>query len=452
MSNTVKLAPFLKVVKDITATFSKVKKLDYLNSGEFPIIDQSKNYIAGYTNNNSLINNWNNEEVVIFGDHTRVVKYVDFPIAIGADGVKVLKINSAISNSKYLYYFLKTTKIHDAGYSRHYKFLKALKIPILPLAEQQKTASFLTRIEALIQKRKESIQLLDELIKSTFLDMFGDPYNNKYKFPISTIGTLASDVKYGTSAPANNNGVYPYLRMNNIDYNGFWNFKDLKYINVDDSEKDKYLLRNGDLVFNRTNSRELVGKTAVYNKNNEIIIAGYLIRVRTNELANPWFIWGYLNSKIGKSVLFDLCNNIIGMANINATKLKAIQILIPPKQLQDKFASIVTKIEATKAKSQSSLDELNNLFNSTAQKAFKGELNLGNIKVIEKEISKEESQVLDEDKVLELIQSGSFEAKDYVNEKQNYDDIRDMVLKLMDEGKITQKFTDDKKMVLEIKQ
>ena len=71
------------------------------------------------------------------------------------------------------------------------------------------------------------------------------------------------------------------------------------------------------------------------------------------------------------------------------------------------------------------------------------------IEITEKEVSKEKAQILDEDKVLELIQSGSFEAKDHVNEKQSYDDIRDMLLKLMDEGKVTQKFSDDKKMVLE---
>ncbi|NOR57589.1 MAG: restriction endonuclease subunit S, partial [Sulfurimonas sp.] len=112
----IKYQPFLKIIKDSTSKFTKIKKQDYLVSGKFRIIDQGQKFIAGYTNNLELINNWD-EDIIIFGDHTRVIKYIDFPIAIGADGVKVLKIDSTKADTKYIYYFLKSVKLHNAGYS-----------------------------------------------------------------------------------------------------------------------------------------------------------------------------------------------------------------------------------------------------------------------------------------------------------------------------------------------
>lgn len=254
------------------------------------------------------------------------------------------------------------------------KTLESLKIPVLEINTQIEIANILTRAETLITQRKESIRLLDEFLKSTFLEMFWDPSNNKNKFPKGTIRDVATEVKYGTSSPAENEGHFPYLRMNNITTEGYLDFSNLKYINVDIKEKEKYIVRKGDLLFNRTNSKELVGKTGVFNEETEMIIAGYLIRVRLNEKANPWYIWGYLNSVHGKKTLFGMCKSIVGMANINAQELQSIKILIPPIELQDQFAQIVDKTEALKAQYQSSLQELENLYASLSQRAFRGEL------------------------------------------------------------------------------
>lgn len=256
------------------------------------------------------------------------------------------------------------------------KTLESLKIPALEINTQIEIANILTHAETLITQRKESIRLLDEFLKSTFLEMFGDPSNNKNKFPKGTIRDVAVEVKYGTSSPAENEGHYPYLRMNNITTEGNLDFSNLKYINVDIKDKEKYVVRKGDLLFNRTNSKELVGKTGVFNEETEMIIAGYLIRVRMNEKANPWYIWGYLNSVHGKKTLFGMCKSIVGMANINAQELQSIKILIPPIKLQAQFARIIEKTEALKVQYQSSLLELENLYGSLSQRVFRGELKL----------------------------------------------------------------------------
>ncbi len=238
-------------------------------------------------------------------------------------------------------------------------------------------ASVLSKAENLIAQRKESIRLLDEFLKSTFLEMFGEPATNKKKFQKGKIRDVVTEVKYGTSSPAEDEGLYPYLRMNNITPEGYMDYSKLKFINItDEKDKEKYVVRKGDLLFNRTNSKELVGKTGVFNEDSEMVIAGYLIRVRTNERANSWFLWGYLNSIHGKQTLLGMCKSIVGMANINAQELQGIKILIPPIKLQTQFAHIVEKTEILKTQYQQSLQELENLYGSLSQKAFRGELGI----------------------------------------------------------------------------
>ncbi len=253
--------------------------------------------------------------------------------------------------------------------------LESIPIPLPSLTDQLHIANLLTKAENLIAQRKESIRLLDEFLKSMFLEMFGDPSTNTKKFAKGTLRDVITEVKYGTSSPAEDEGLYPYLRMNNITPDGYMDYSKLKYINIsDEKEKEKYVVRKGDLLFNRTNSKELVGKTGVFNEDSEMIIAGYLIRVRTNENANPWFLWGYLNSIHGKQTLLGMCKSIVGMANINAQELQRIKILIPPIELQTQFAQFVEKTEALKTQYQESLTELENLYGSLSQRAFRGEL------------------------------------------------------------------------------
>lgn len=254
----------------------------------------------------------------------------------------------------------------------------------LPVYEIQiKIAKILTQAEKLIAQRKESIALLDEYLKSTFLEMFGDPSSVRHDFRKGKIRDVVSEVKYGTSRPSIENGTYPYLRMNNITTNGYMDYSNLKYIDIADDEKEKYVVRKGDLLFNRTNSKELVGKTGVYCEDSEMIIAGYLLRVRTNKKANSWFLWGYLNSSHGKQTLSSMCKSIVGMANINAQEFQEINISIPPIELQNQFAQIVEKTEALKNRYEHSLRELEQLFGSLSQRAFKGELDLSGMGVSE---------------------------------------------------------------------
>lgn len=221
-----------------------------------------------------------------------------------------------------------------------------LKIPCPPLEEQKRIATILDKADGIHKKREQAIKLADDFLRAKFLEMFGTPANNIHRFPKGTIRDLVDSVNYGTSAKASiDSGEYPILRMGNITYQGRWDFTDLKYLDLSVKEKDKYLVKEGDLLFNRTNSKELVGKTAVYEEDRPMAFAGYLIRVRPNSIGNNYYISGYLNSIHGKITLMNMCKSIVGMANINAQELQNIEILIPPKHLQDEYEIIYKKIK-----------------------------------------------------------------------------------------------------------
>lgn len=165
---------YIKVAKVLLKNKFNVGKLDtkdYQESGLYPIIDQSKNEITAYSNNKECVYN-GTLPVLIFGDHTTSVKYIDFPFILGADGTKILSANEDIVLTKYLYYAIQNLNIIPQGYRRHYSILMDLEIPLLSIEKQKELISQLDTMESLIQQQKQvlciSQQLKQELINRIF--------------------------------------------------------------------------------------------------------------------------------------------------------------------------------------------------------------------------------------------------------------------------------------------
>lgn len=287
-----------------------------------------------------------------------------------------------ILNVKYLFHFLGkyVEKLRSQSIGGVIKYIKLgnlteALIPIFSVDIQKKIVNVLEKSKFLIDKRQAQIEALDELTQSIFLEMFGDPQLNNKKWASGQIKDLTKSTQYGSSKKANEiNGKYPILRMNNITYSGGWNLSQLKYIDLEDDEVEKYTVKKGDLLFNRTNSKELVGKSAVFREKGIYSYAGYLVRLRVNEKANSEFIAAYLNSRYGKRILLNKAKNIVGMANINAKELQSIPIYLPPKELQDIYAENVLQILSQKKQFEDSINKMDNLYNALLQKALKGEL------------------------------------------------------------------------------
>ena len=253
--------------------------------------------------------------------------------------------------------------------------LARLKIPLPPLSEQKRIAGILDAADRLRAKRRAALAQLDTLLQSTFLDLFGDPVTNPKGWEVVRVRDLLESANYGTSKKADiEKGAFPVLRMNNITYEGAWNFTSLKYMDLEDKELPKHLVHKGQILFNRTNSKELVGKTAVFREETPMAFAGYLVRGITNELADPEYIGAYMNTPQTKQRLRNMCKNIVGMANINAQEFQKVPIQKPPLTLQQRFAAIVDQVEAQKARMRTQLTELDTLFAALQQRAFNGEL------------------------------------------------------------------------------
>ena len=193
--------------------------------------------------------------------------------------------------------------------------------------------------------------------------MFGHFPENEKRWSVGTIRDVVSEVRYGSSRPASQGGRYPYLRMNNITYEGALDLTDVKMIDIPDDELPKCTVRRGDVLFNRTNSKELVGKTCVYNRDEMMVLAGFVIRIRLKEeFMLPEFLSTFLNTDFSKQMLLNLCKTAIGQANINAQELQDIGIYLPPIDLQQSFVSFKRHLDKSKVVVQNGREHLKKLF------------------------------------------------------------------------------------------
>lgn len=252
--------------------------------------------------------------------------------------------------------------------------LARYRFELPPANEQRRIVAILDEANNLRAKRREALTQLDQLAQSIFVDMFGDPAINAKGWPVTTLGDLLESATYGTSEKSGASGQFPVLRMNNISRTGEMDFSDLKYMDLGATERARYLVRAGDILFNRTNSAYLVGKTAIFRQPEPMAYAGYLIRLRANADNDPEYLAGFMNTPYAKRVLRGMCKSIIGMANINATEVQGIRIARPPLALQTRYRERISSLNHVKASHRTMLAEQDRLFTSLQHRAFLGEL------------------------------------------------------------------------------
>lgn len=284
-------------------------------------------------------------------------------------------------DEKYLFYFLNNRGLHDtiSGSAQPQITIQGLSKVIIDypsIEEQKKISKILDKADEIRQKKKLANEKLDEFLKSTFIDMFGDPVRNEKGFNKTILQNIGS-FKNGINYNAGDNG---YL----IKCIGVGDFKNgtilnnignLSNIEVNQKPNEEYFLKKNDIVFVRSNgSKELVGRTLLIDTNlkENIVYSGFCIRLRVEqECINNMFLLQLLNTKPIKDTMKNDghgCN----IKSLNQTILGHIPVIIPPIEEQNKFAQIVEKVEAQKQKNELVIEQMNNLFNSLSQRAFKG--------------------------------------------------------------------------------
>ncbi len=281
---------------------------------------------------------------------------------------------------KYLFYYLNSDRfeeeaIHSASgiaqKNMSTEWLKGVSLPVPSMEVQGDIVAELDVISHLIENKQKQLNDLDSLSHSLYYETFGNPVNNSKNWPVLSIGELCEEVKYGTSRPGGPEGQYKYLRMNNLTSDGYFDLSDIKYIDLSGVELDKCLVHKGDILFNRTNSLDLVGKTALFDYEEDMVIAGYLIRVRVNEsIINPNFLVRHMNLPSSKAILKTMAKGAVNQANINSKELQSIKVPVPPIELQCEFDEKIRSINAQKELIKLSQQEISNLFSSRIEFFF----------------------------------------------------------------------------------
>lgn len=282
---------FTKVFTVIPDSKSKIKSSSYLESGKYAVVDQGKELVAGYTDTTPTVNE-NSLPVIVFGDHTRAVKYVDFPFTAGADGTKILK-PSALTNPKYGFYLVlhAVSQIPSKGYARHFGELKKMHFPLPSLEKQrevvEKLDSAFAEIDFLEKNLSVQKSALSE-ISSGKLDQVFSLKNELDKeirqITLSEIARVINGRAY-SQPELLKQGLYPVLRVGNFFSNRSWYYSDLEL------DKDKYC-DNGDLLYAWSASfgpRIWDGSKVIYHyhiwkieENKELVLRDWLYW---------WFLW-----------------------------------------------------------------------------------------------------------------------------------------------------------------
>ena len=356
---------FDEVFVDKTRLGKKIPKEEYKKKGKYIIIDQGKDKIAGFTDNEDGI--FTDVPTIIFGDHTRIIKYIDKPFFLGADGVKVLKSKINNANYKYLYYALKAAYIPNTGYNRHFKWLKKVSINYPSFEKQKRIVKLLDNLSEVKNKKNEELKLCDTLIKARFVEMFGSIQDNS-KYSYKKISDLTQVLSGGTPKRDVkkywNNGKIPWIKTT-----------ELKNNRITKSEESIT-----ELGLQNSSAKQVPAHTiliAMYGQGKTRGMTGYLeIEATTNQACacilptskiNSEYLWQFL------IMSYEILRNMAkggNQPNLNSNLIKNFQILVPPKSEQNEFTSFVQQVDKSKVAIQKSLDETQILFDSLMQKYF----------------------------------------------------------------------------------
>lgn len=265
--------------------------------------------------------------------------------------------------------------------------MEAWEIQLPPISEQKIIAEKLDTLLAQVESTKARLEQIPQILKRFRQAVLGAAVSGKLTedwrdnsslsgWIEGKLGEFIKKPSYGTSSKSNKEGLIPVLRMGNLQ-GGKLDWTDLVYTS-DTIEIEKYKLEYNDVLFNRTNSPELVGKTAIYKSEQPAIYAGYLIRVQCLPDLNPNYLNYHLNSILGRQYCYSVKSDGVSQSNINAQKLIAYPITVPPLPEQHEIVRRVEQLfayaDTIEKQVNNALARVNNLTQSILAKAFRGEL------------------------------------------------------------------------------
>lgn len=328
----------------------KLKKNEYLDEGLYPIIDQGQNFIVGYTNDNSAI--FDKRSYVIFGDHTEILKYVDFQFAQGADGIKVLKTDENYINSRYLYHTILNFYKITGEYKRHFSILKETIIPIPSIETQEKIVqildkftNYVTELQTELQARTKQYEYYrDMLLSEEYLNKLSNNpeiLGGGYRLKITTLGEIC-DVRDGTHDSPKKQVQGKYLITSKNIKSGNVNFDNAYYISEHDynniNRRSKVDI--DDLLFTMIGT---IGEVAHIKEQPNYAIKNVGL-IKNNSAILSRYIFYYLKSTYTKCYIEQ--NKSKGsQVFISLGNLRMLKLPVPSIPVQEHIVSILDKFD-----------------------------------------------------------------------------------------------------------
>lgn len=360
---------FSEVFEDCTSLGTKIKTDEYCSTGKYAIIDQGQNVIAGYTDRTDGV--YCDVPAIIFGDHTRSIKYVDTPFFLGADGVKLLKSKVVDANYKYLYYALQGIRIPNTGYNRHFKWLKDSKFEYPDLKKQSNIVAVLDKVTDLIAMHKRQLELLDELEKARFVEMFGDVIQNNRNWEKSIFSDIATS-RLGKMLDSSKNtgeNSFPYLANFNVQWFRF-DVEKLNQMDFNEIEQAEFELLDGDLLVCEGGE---IGRCAVWhNQVKNCFFQKAIHRVRCDfQKILPEYLMYWFKYNCDHKGFSAIEGAKATISHLPSIKLKALIVTVPPLKLQQQFADFVEQTNKSEFQIAKSLEQLETLKKALMQEYFR---------------------------------------------------------------------------------
>ena len=345
----------------------QIKNSEIKEKGKYKVVDQGKDLVAGFSDKN---NTFKNVPVIIFGDHTTIIKYIDFEFIVGADGVKILTNKDSSNNLKYLFYNLQQNNVEQEGYKRHFTLLseRYLQIP-LEQNEQQKIADCLSSLDELIEARREKIASLKAYKKGLLQQLFPQEVYNNYpphplifsKLPklrfagfegeweevkLGEIGVFLSSLT-GKTKEDFDKGNAKYIPYINVYKNTFIDIHSLGKVNIREEEKQN-VVKKGDILFTiSSETPEEAGMSSVLaDEIKDCYVNSFCSLFRFNSLSDKnIYFYGYLLRHHTIREYFRKTAQGSTRFNLSKESFKNLSLLVSKLDEQQKIADCLLSLD-----------------------------------------------------------------------------------------------------------
>ena len=331
---------FDEIFEDCTKLGTKIKTTEYNSTGKYLIVDQGQENVAGYTDLEDGA--FTQLPAIVFGDHTRIVKYVDVPFFLGADGVKVLRSKLKNADYRYLYYALKSAKIPNTGYNRHYKWLKELQIEYPTADRQTEIAEILDKTFSVLLNRQQQLKKLDELVKARFVELFGDLKTNPKSWKVVPFSEFA-EIDGNMTTDYEKYADYPHIGIDSIE-KGTGELKGYRTVREDGIISGKYLFTPQHIVYSKI--RPNLNKVALPSFNGLCSADAYPI-LPNSQNCNRVFLATAMRSEYFLEYILQFSSRT-NLPKVNRKEISGFHMPLPPLELQNQFAAFVEQVNKSK--------------------------------------------------------------------------------------------------------